>query len=83
MDDEIPPVEEEHEDGVLDRLRDMPVGTLDPNIIGDAGPLDVPPGGDPPDGEAGVDAGSDPGLAPAPDAAVEAALEGRRAFTQP
>jgi hypothetical protein len=26
----------------------MPVGTRDPNIIGDAGPFDVPPGTDPP-----------------------------------
>ena len=49
MADEIPPVEDDEDDGVLDRLRDMPVGTLDPNIIGDAGPLDIPPGGDPPD----------------------------------
>ena len=49
MDDDIPPVEDTEGDGVLDRLRDMPVGTLDPNIIGDAGPIDVPPGSDPPD----------------------------------
>ncbi|MGI8684011.1 MAG: hypothetical protein ACR2MO_02735 [Acidimicrobiales bacterium] len=55
MDDKIPPVEEEHDDDVLetvaDRLRDMPVGLFDPNIIGDADPhaLDVPPGSDPPD----------------------------------
>ena len=34
---------------VIDELREMPVGTNDPNIIGDAGPLDVPPGSDPPD----------------------------------
>lgn len=33
---------------VIDELREMPVGTNDPNIIGDAGPLDVPPGSDPP-----------------------------------
>ena len=49
MDDEIPPRDDEDDGGLLDRLRDMPVGTLDPNIIGDAGPLDVPPGSDPPD----------------------------------
>lgn len=35
-------------EGLLDRMRDMPVGTLDPNIVGDAGPTDVPPGTDPP-----------------------------------
>ena len=34
---------------VIDELRDMPVGTNDPNIIGDAGPLDIPPGSDPHD----------------------------------
>jgi len=49
MDDETLPAEDDHHDGVIDRLRDMPVGTLDPNIIGDAGPFDVPPGSDPPD----------------------------------
>lgn len=32
---------------VLDGMRDMPVGTLDPNIVGDAGPTDIPPGSDP------------------------------------
>lgn len=36
----------DHE-GVLDRLRDSPVGVNDPNIVGDAGPFDVPPGRDP------------------------------------
>ena len=35
-------------ESLLDRARDVPVGTLDPNIIGDAGPTDVPPGTDPP-----------------------------------
>jgi hypothetical protein len=42
---------DDHEHGLkhlVDELRDMPVGTNDPNIIGDAGPLDVPPGSDPP-----------------------------------
>lgn len=49
--------DEEHE-GLLDRMRDMGVGTEDPNIIGDAGPTDVPPGTDPPehDGELDADA---------------------------
>jgi hypothetical protein len=32
---------------VLEELREMPVGTNDPNIVGDVGPLDVPPGSDP------------------------------------
>ncbi len=44
--------EDEHEHGIkhlIDELREMPVGTNDPNIIGDAGPLDVPPGSDPPE----------------------------------
>ncbi|MDQ3573903.1 MAG: hypothetical protein M3404_03140 [Actinomycetota bacterium] len=36
------------EDDLLEQLRDMPVGVNDPNIIGDAGPTDVPPGTDPP-----------------------------------
>jgi hypothetical protein len=37
---------EEHE-GILDRLRHSGVGTTDPNIVGDAGPFDQPPGMDP------------------------------------
>lgn len=31
---------------LLDRLRDSGVGTQDPNIVGDAGPGDTPPGAD-------------------------------------
>lgn len=31
----------------LDRLRSSGMGTHDPNIVGDAGPVDVPPGRDP------------------------------------
>lgn len=34
-------------DGALDAMREMPVGTNDPNIVGDVGPTDVPPGTDP------------------------------------
>jgi hypothetical protein len=34
---------------LFDAMREMPVGTRDPNIIGDAGPFDVPPGTDPPE----------------------------------
>lgn len=33
-------------EGFLDKLRDAAVGTEDPNIVGDAGPTDVPPGTD-------------------------------------
>ncbi len=36
------------DENLLEQLREMPVGTNDPNIIGDAGPTDVPPGTDPP-----------------------------------
>jgi hypothetical protein len=31
----------------LERLRGSGMGTHDPNIVGDAGPVDVPPGRDP------------------------------------
>ena len=36
----------EADETLLDKLRAVPVGTNDPNIVGDAGPLDVPPGRD-------------------------------------
>lgn len=39
-----PPSDDEN---VLDKLREMPVGTNDPNIVGDVGPTDIPPGADP------------------------------------
>ena len=32
---------------LLDRFRGTGVGVEDPNIVGDAGPTDVPPGQDP------------------------------------
>ncbi|HUR18168.1 MAG TPA: hypothetical protein VMZ51_04420 [Acidimicrobiales bacterium] len=38
----------EADDGVLSRLRQMPAGTADPNIIGNAGPTGIPPGSEPP-----------------------------------
>ena len=41
--------------GLIDRLRGMGVGTEDPNLVGDAGPYDVAPGGDPPAGAIGED----------------------------
>ena len=47
-DDRDPPHDHEHE-SIIDELREMPVGVNDPNIIGDAGPLDIPPGSDPHD----------------------------------
>ena len=46
--------DEEHQ-GLLDRMRDMGVGAEDPNIIGDAGPTDVPPGTDPPEDDGELD----------------------------
>jgi hypothetical protein len=48
-DDEIvvTPEDEGDNESLLDRVRDMPVGTMDPNIVGDVGPTDVPPGTDP------------------------------------
>lgn len=42
------PEGDEVHDGPIDRLRKSPVGTNDPNIVGEAGPTDVPPGVDPP-----------------------------------
>ena len=38
--------EHDHE-GFLERLRHSGAGTTDPNIVGDAGPFDQPPGADP------------------------------------
>ena len=48
--DESPAVDADapEDDDALDRLRDLPVGTNDPNIVGDVGPTDIPPGTDPP-----------------------------------
>ena len=47
MDDQLVPPEGEDED-LLDQFREVPVGTNDPNIVGEVGPTDVPPGTDPP-----------------------------------
>lgn len=46
--EERDPVEPAEDEGAIARMRDLPVGASDPNIIGDAGPTDVPPGTDPP-----------------------------------
>lgn len=35
------------EDGLSDRARHTGVGVEDPNIVGDVGPTDIPPGTDP------------------------------------
>jgi hypothetical protein len=35
------------DESAWDELRQMPVGTNDPNIVGTVGPTDVPPGSDP------------------------------------
>ena len=38
---------DEHEDeSLIDRLRGSGVGVEDPNIVGDVGPTDIPPGRD-------------------------------------
>jgi len=37
---------ERDDEGVIDRMRDTGVGTEDPNIVGDVGPVDIPPGSD-------------------------------------
>jgi len=39
---------DEHEgESLIDRLRGTGVGVEDPNIVGDVGPTDIPPGRDP------------------------------------
>jgi hypothetical protein len=40
-------LEEDHEESFVDRARHSGVGVEDPNIVGDVGPTDVPPGSDP------------------------------------
>jgi hypothetical protein len=50
--DEPEPPAHDHDhdhESLIEELREMPVGVNDPNIIGDAGPLDIPPGSDPHD----------------------------------
>ena len=42
-------------DDGLDPFRDSPVGTNDPNIVGDVGPFDVPPGQDPETDDGGLE----------------------------
>jgi hypothetical protein len=38
--------DERDDESVIDRMRESGVGTEDPNIVGDAGPVDVAPGSD-------------------------------------
>lgn len=40
-------VDADAHEGPRDKMRDVGVGTEDPNIVGDAGPVDIPPGKDP------------------------------------
>jgi hypothetical protein len=40
-------VDENAGDSLIDRLRGTGVGVEDPNIVGDVGPTDIPPGRDP------------------------------------
>ena len=37
----------EHDETLADRVRHSGVGVEDPNIVGDVGPTDIPPGTDP------------------------------------
>lgn len=39
--------ERDDDQSLLDRLRGTGVGVEDPNIVGDVGPTDIPPGRDP------------------------------------
>jgi len=41
-------VDEHAEESLIDRLRGTGVGVEDPNIVGDVGPTDIPPGSDGP-----------------------------------
>lgn len=54
-DDEATHGDIEEKQRLLDRFRGTGVGVEDPNIVGDAGPTDVPPGQDPDSPAAPVD----------------------------
>ncbi len=45
--EDLPDEALEHDDTLIDRMRHSGVGVEDPNIVGDVGPTDVPPGTDP------------------------------------
>jgi len=62
---------DEHDDehqSLLDRLRGTGVGVEDPNIVGDVGPTDIPPGRDP---DTGGGLFADPPVPLGPDGSVE------------
>ena len=40
-------LEQDRDEGLADKVRHSGVGVEDPNIVGDVGPTDVPPGTDP------------------------------------
>ncbi len=57
-------MDEHTDESLIDRLRGTGVGVEDPNIVGDVGPTDIPPGSDgvgdglladPPDPDTSVD----------------------------
>lgn len=41
------PDERDEKPGIIERMRGSSVGVEDPNIVGDVGPTDIPPGKDP------------------------------------
>lgn len=45
--EDLPDEALEHDASLTDRLRHTGVGVEDPNIVGDVGPTDIPPGMDP------------------------------------
>ena len=46
--EDVPDVElADHDETLTDRVRHSGVGVEDPNIVGDVGPTDIPPGADP------------------------------------
>lgn len=46
--------------GLLDGVRGMGVGTQDPNIVGEVGPTDIPPGPEDADAPGPLGGGADP-----------------------
>lgn len=48
--EDLPDEALEQDDSVIDRMRHTGVGVEDPNIVGDVGPTDIPPGADPDSG---------------------------------
>lgn len=51
-------------EGFIDKLRHGGVGTEDPNIVGDVGPTDIPPGSDGDDPFEQLAGEADPEVAP-------------------